>query len=61
MQDQPFQTGDVVQQKAGGPWMTVRICSLTASGVWHVSCDWFVAGDELRRESFIAEQLIKAK
>lgn len=54
MTNQKFKTGDVVQLKSGGPWMTVV-------GVedGEVSCTWFDKDNLLKSNEFDEETLNK--
>ncbi|HVX64646.1 MAG TPA: DUF2158 domain-containing protein [Pirellulales bacterium] len=53
--EKEFDVGDVVQLKAGGPWMTVdRIDGDQAICLWH-------DGQLLRREAFLLAELTFAE
>jgi uncharacterized protein YodC (DUF2158 family) len=41
MSDKPFNVGDVVRLKSGGPRMTVTECDLDNFDVMTVWCAWF--------------------
>ena len=55
-----FKTGDSVQQKSGGPIMTVEILESGIGGKIFVSCVWS-EGTSLQHRTFLATDLRAAK